>query len=74
MPGAFRGMLVKTSETSAIGEELLDRVQGLIAHADDVAVEPCLIDDREIFIREIANIDSEHLRADLLAQSVDFKH
>jgi hypothetical protein len=67
-------MLVKTSETSAIGKELLYRVQGLIAHADDVAVKPCLIDDCEIVIREIANVDSEYLRSDLLAQSVDFKH
>ena len=70
MAGTLRRVGVKVAEPSAIVEEVIE-FQCLIAHRDNIAVEPGLVDDVKRLLVEVPDVHTENFRPDLWAQLID---
>ncbi len=73
VPGRFRRMRHDRPEAVAVGDEIGDR-QFLAAHAENVVVEPGLVDRRKALVVERLDVDPAHLDADLRTDPADLDH
>src|SRR5206468_12172996 len=69
----LRRMRYDDPEAAAVAQEVLD-LELLAGHHDHVGVEPRPVDRGEARVVELPDVDSEDLRADLLAETSNLDH
>jgi hypothetical protein len=72
MARALGRMLVKMAEAAAVAKEVVD-LQSLVAHCNDIAIKPGLVNDIECFVIELPDIHAQNFRLDLGAQAIHFQ-
>ena len=73
VPRRFRRVRHDRPEAAAVAQEILD-LELLVAHHQDVVVEPGLVDRRESPIVERLDVDAGDLDADLRAHAANLDH